>query len=815
MPDSNPKSLVLDGISCASCVSRAERAIADVPGVEAVAVNLATRVAHVDARLADWEPVEAALIRAGYPARATEAMFDIKGMTCAGCAGKIEAGLRKVDGVLEVVVNVASRTGHIRYFDGIASTQDIETAIASAGYAGRLRDSNSDTDVDIAQSETLDARRSALIALALTFPVFLLEMGGHLFPPLHHAIGHSIGHEASWFIQFALTSLVLAGPGAGFFRKGVPAVLRGAPDMNSLVALGTSAAWGYSCVALFLPGVLPESARSVYFEAAAVIVSLILLGRWLEARARGQAGAAIETLIGLQPKTAMVERDGNAVEVPITDVIPGDVLRLRPGERVAADGTVIGGTSYVDESMITGEPAPVSKSEDDAVVAGTVNGSGALQYRADKVGQNTVLAGIVMMVQQARGAKLPVQALADKVVLIFVPVVMILAALTVAVWLWFGPDPRLSFALVAGVSVLIIACPCAMGLATPTSIIVGTGRGAELSVLFRKGDALQTLGEIGMVIFDKTGTLTLGRPVMTDFVVVPGGEADDVLAVVAAAEALSEHPIAHAVCTEAESRGLTLPEARDVKALDGRGLHARVDGSEVLIGSAHLMRERNINTSALSDVYAALQTDGKSPVFVAVDDKILAVFGVSDPIKPNAQSAVAALKDQGVKVAMVTGDAVGTAQSIARRVDIDHVEAEVLPEGKRDAVRRLQKRFGAVAFVGDGINDAPALAHADVGIAIGTGTDVAIESADVVLMSGDLRGVVNAFAVSQKTMTNIKQNLGWAFGYNVALIPVSAGVLFPVFGVLLSPGFAAAAMALSSVTVLGNALRLRRVGVRA
>jgi len=581
--------------------------------------------------------------------------------------------------------------------------------------------------------------------------------------------------------------------------------------MNALVALGTLAAWGYSTVTLFLPGLLPAGTRAVYFEAAAVIVTLILAGKWLEARAKGRTGAAIERLIGLQPKTARVVRGGEIMDLPIEDVGVGDVIQLRPGERVAIDGEVIEGTSYIDESMITGEPSPVAKGPAARVTGGTINGTGALSFRATAVGQDTVLARIVAMVETAQGAKLPVQALADRVVGVFVPVVIAIAVLTVGLWLWFGPEPVLTHALVAGVSVLIIACPCAMGLATPTSIMVGTGRAAELGVLFRKGEALQRLSEMRVVAFDKTGTLTVGRPVVTRVALAPGHEANAVLRLAAAAQGKSEHPIARALEDEATKRGLSLPAVDDFLAIAGHGLSARVEGSKVVIGAARLMTREQIETDPLDRAAQDLAEAGQTAVYVAIDGTLAAVLGVADAVKPESRAVVDALKGKGLKVAMITGDAAATAHAIARDLGIEHVEAEVLPDGKVAVVRALQDRFGTLAFVGDGINDAPALAQAEVGIALGTGTDVAIEAADVVLMSGNLAGVINALDLSRRTLRNIRQNLFWAFAYNVALIPVAAGVLYPATGLLLSPMLAAGAMALSSVFVVSNALRLRHL----
>jgi Cu+-exporting ATPase len=547
----------------------------------------------------------------------------------------------------------------------------------------------------------------------------------------------------------------------------------------------------------------------VYFEAAALIVTLILLGRFLEARAKGRTGQAIRKLVGLKPKTATVERDGKLTEVPVDDIVVGDLIQVRPGEKIAVDGIVVKGLSFVDESMITGEPVPVQKSADSEVVGGTVNGTGALTLQATKVGGDTMLAQIIRMVEEAQGAKLPIQNLVDRITLWFVPAVMGIALVTFLTWLLMGPDPALSFALVASVAVLIIACPCAMGLATPTSIMVGTGRAAELGVLFRRGDALQGLSDVKTVALDKTGTLTEGRPELTDLTLTNGFEESDVLRLVASVEAMSEHPIAAAIVRRADQGGLSLATVEDFSSITGYGVSAVIEGRNILVGADRLMIREGIALDAVRGIGNKLGQESKTPLYAAIDGQLAAIIAVSDPIKPSTAEAIAALHDLGLEVAMITGDNKGTANAIAAKLGIDIVVAEVLPEGKVTAIEKLQIDARTVAFVGDGINDAPALARADVGIAIGTGTDVAIEAADVVLMSGDLKGVVNALHVSQLTMRNIHQNLFWAFGYNALLIPVAAGVFYPVFGLMLSPVLAAGAMALSSVFVLSNALRLR------
>jgi Cu+-exporting ATPase len=563
-------------------------------------------------------------------------------------------------------------------------------------------------------------------------------------------------------------------------------------------------------VATFAAGLLPAGTVNVYFEAAAVIVALILLGRYLEARAKGNTSEAIKRLLGLQAKTARVVRDGATIELAIEDVVAGDLIEVRPGERVPVDGEVVEGSSFIDESMISGEPVPVEKSPGAEVVGGTVNQNGALTFRATKVGNDTVLAQIIRMVEQAQGSKLPIQAMVDRITMWFVPAVMAAAVVTFIIWLTFGPEPALTFALVNAVAVLIIACPCAMGLATPTSIMVGTGRAAQMGVLFRKGEALQSLKDAKVVAVDKTGTLTKGRPELTDLIVASGFERSAVLGKVATVEAKSEHPIAQAIVDAARAQGISLGAIEQFQSITGFGVSARVDGDLVEIGADRYMRDLGLDVATFGQDAARLGDEGKTPLYAAVNGRLAAMIAVADPIKETTAAAIRALHDLGLKVAMITGDNRRTGEAIARQLGIDEVIAEVLPDGKVAAVQRLKQQYGPIAYVGDGINDAPALAEADVGLAIGTGTDIAIEAADVVLMSGDLGGVPNAIALSKATIRNIKQNLFWAFAYNVALIPVAAGLLYPVNGSLLSPVFAAGAMALSSVFVLSNALRLRR-----
>lgn len=815
-------SLPIEGMTCASCVGRVEKAIKAVSGVVTVSVNLATERASITAdSTVDRSRLVEAVEKAGYsvsssssasPASSVE--LAIEGMTCASCVGRVERALKAVDGVIGASVNLATERATIL---GKADVASLVKAIADAGYeskpvggtVGASGRTEADERAERKETEQRDLKRDFTFAALLTAPVFALEMGSHLIPGAHDLIASTVGMQASWYFQFVLTTLVLFIPGIRFFEKGLPALWRLGPDMNSLVAVGSLAAYGYSLVATFAPGFLPAGTVNVYFEAAAVIVTLILLGRLLEARAKGRTSEAIKRLVGLQAKTARVRRHGKAIDLAIDDVVSGDIIEVRPGDRIPVDGEVIEGDSYVDESMITGEPIPVSKSTGSEVVGGTINQKGAFAFKATAVGSNTVLAQIIRMVEEAQGSKLPIQAVVDKITMWFVPAVFAVAALTFAAWFFFGPSPALSFALVNAVAVLIIACPCAMGLATPTSIMVGTGRGAELGVLFRKGEALQLLKDAKVVAVDKTGTLTEGKPALTDLELAIGFDRGTVLRLVAAVEAKSEHPIASAIVDAAQKEGLEFPSVSAFESVTGFGVNATVSGKRVEIGADRYMTQLGYDVAGFASTASRLGNEGKSPLYAAIDGKLAAVIAVADPIKETTPAAIKALHDLGLKVAMITGDNARTAKAIAARLGIDEVVAEVLPDGKVDAVRRLRSQYGKVAYVGDGINDAPALAEADVGLAIGTGTDIAIEAADVVLMSGSLLGVPNAIALSKATIGNIRQNLFWAFAYNTALIPVAAGVLYPSYGILLSPVFAAGAMALSSVFVLGNALRLR------
>jgi len=796
---------------CAGCVRRIESALDGVEGVTDIKANPASRQAHVDldGSTAAFQRLDDTLKKAGYPIRPRRYRLDIAGMHCASCVDRIEQALGRVESVVRVSVNLASNQALVTALGQTDEARLIE-AVERAGYDARPASDRDDEDE--ADRERRGAFRRMLLAAGLTLPIFILDMGSHFIPAFHHWLHANIGERNLYYLFFVLASIVQFGPGLQFYRHGLPTLLRGAPDMNSLVMLGTSAAWAYSVVATFLPGILPEGTAHVYFEASAVIITLILVGRYLEALARGRTNAAIRRLLDLKAHTARVERDGREEEVPVESLKRGDVVLVRPGEKIPVDGEIIDGTSEIDESMLTGEPLPVRRGAGDAVVGGTVNQAGSVRFKVTRTGGDTVLSQIISLVEQAQADKLPIQALVDRVTRYFVPAVMAVAFVTLSVWLLFGGEAALSMALVNAVAVLIIACPCAMGLATPTSIMVGTGKGAEAGILFRRGDALQRLRDVGVVAFDKTGTLTKGQPELKD--VVPAGDFNEqeLLTLAAAVEHRSEHPIARAIVDAADQRNLEYGETEDFETFTGRGVQAGVQGRAVAIGGKSLMRDRSVDVSALEERAGELADRGWTPVYMAVDGQLAGLLAVSDALKKEAADTVTWLHRQGVEVVMVTGDSERAAKAVAAELGIDQVLAEVSPEDKDRAVQDLREQAGQpVAFVGDGINDAPALARADVGIAIGTGTDVAIESAEVVLMAGDLANVPRAISLSRATLKNIRQNLFWAFAYNTALIPVAAGILYPAFGILLSPMLAAVAMSASSLFVLGNALRLKRL----
>jgi Cu+-exporting ATPase len=806
----------IQGMTCANCSARVERVLGKLPGVTDATVNLATERASVrfEERTASSAAIAAAVTDAGYAPVSAELVLGVGGMTCANCSSRVERALRKTPGVLDATVNLATERASLRYFPASVTPEELARAIAEAGYTPRLLDQDDGADTDArAREADLRARfRDTIIAAILSLPIVLLAMGPMAAPGLGEVLARVAPTPRFWdWVQLALGTAVTFGPGRRFFSTGWAAFRHLAPDMNSLVMTGVGAAYLFSAVVVVAPWLLPAAARHVYFESAAVVVTLILMGKYFEALAKGRTGAAIKKLIGLQAKTARVLREGVEQDVPIASVARGERVIVRPGERVPVDGEVREGESYVDESMLTGEPMPVAKRAGDRVVGGTVNQLGVLRVEARQVGKQTMLAQIIRMVEQAQGSKLPIQRLADRVVRVFTPIVLAIAAVTFAVWLAFGPPPAITLALVSTVAVLVVACPCAMGLATPAAIMVGSGRAAELGVLFRKGEALEALSHVDSVVFDKTGTLTLGRPQLTALETVPGRDAAAALRFAAGADSASEHPLAAAILAAARARGIDPPRAENFEAIPGYGVKARVDGHGVLLGAERLLVREGVPTDALVARATALAERAQTPIYLAVDGAAWGVLGVADPLKPESVAVIAALKARGLRVGMITGDSTHTAQAIARQAGLDEVEAEVLPSGKAEAVQRLQAQGRKVAFVGDGINDAPALAQAEVGVAVATGTDIAIEAADVTLTRGDLGGLLNALEVARRTMRTIRVNLFWAFIYNILLIPLAAGLFYPAWGLTLNPMLAGLAMGLSSVFVVTNSLRLRGV----
>ena len=744
----------------------------------------------------------------------------VTGMTCASCVRRVERALEKAPGVHEANVNLANQRATVRYLAGEVELRDLEKAVEGSGY-GVVRGEESFAE-DSHERECKKLRADFILAAALTTII--------LVGSLPMMLGFEPAIPMMWL---KILLLVLATPvqfwaGKRFYRGAWGALKHGQADMNTLVVIGTSAAYLYSVVAALAPGLFAVGRADVYFDTSALIITLILLGRLLEARAKGRTNEAIKKLAGLQAKTARVLRGGEELDVPLENVLVGDLVVVRPGEKVPVDGWVVSGGSAVDESMITGESIPVTKREGDEVIGATMNTSGSFRFEATKVGEDTTLHQIMSMVEEAQGSKAPIQRLADRISAVFVPAVIGVAAATFVVWLLFGPEPALTFALLNTVAVLIIACPCAMGLATPTSIMVGTDKGAESGILIRGGEALEGAHKLDTVVLDKTGTLTRGTPELTDVVVLDGMHEEELLRLAASAERASEHPLGESIVRTARDRGLPLADLEAFEAVSGGGIRARVEGRGVLLGSRRFLSESGISEDGLVSRDEELAREGKTPIFVAVDGELAGLVAVADVVRDESREAVNRLHTLGLEVAMVTGDNCRTAEAIARKLGVDRVVAEVRPEDKVAEVKRLQAEGKRVGMVGDGINDAPALAQADVGIAIGTGTDVAMEASDLTLISGDVRGVARAIKLSKATVRNIKQNLFWAFAYNVALIPFAAGVLYPLFtdgsvpAILrpvlgeygfLDPVLAAVAMALSSVTVVSNALRLRRANV--
>ena len=807
--------LSITGMSCASCVARIEKGLSKMSGIVDARVNFATEKATITfdpsrVRMGDFVSTVKEL---GYEAGVEKVTLPIHGMSCASCVKKVENALSRLDGVVQASVNFATERANVQYIPGAVTMEDFRRAVKEAGYeileVGAVKKEDIvDREKEAREAEFQKLKKKFISGVILIVPIFLLAYWKMLGLPSLYILGW----EVNFYLQLLFQTPIQFWVGWQFYSGAWKTAKHKSTDMNTLIAVGTSAAYIYSVLATFFPELFVAQGlvAEVYFDTAGAIIVLILLGRLLEARAKGQTSEAIKKLIGLQAKTARVVRGGQEVDVPVEEVGIGDWVVVRPGEKVPVDGIVKEGRSSVDEAMVTGESIPVEKNPGSEVIGATINKTGTFKFEATKVGKDTMLAQIIKMVEEAQGSKPPIARLVDVIASYFVPAVIGIAVITFIVWYFWGPAPALTYAVLNFVAVLIIACPCALGLATPTSIMVGTGKGAENGVLIRGGEALETAHKLTTIVMDKTGTLTKGEPSVTDIVELNGYEKKEILRYAASAEKGSEHPLGEAIVNQAKEENLPLMDPRDFKAIAGHGIEATIDGKALLMGNAKLMKDRGIFIDQVGKKAEELSSQGKTPMFVAVDQKMAGIIAVADTLKENSKEAVDALHRMGIEVAMITGDNRRTAEAIARQIGIDRVLAEVLPEGKADQVKKLQAEGKKVGMVGDGINDAPALAQADVGIAIGTGTDVAMESADITLISGDLRGMVTAIALSKATIRNIKQNLFWAFAYNSILIPVAAGVLFPFFGILLNPIFAAAAMGLSSVTVVSNALRLRR-----
>jgi Cu+-exporting ATPase len=803
----------IEGISCSSCVANNEKALENVDGVVDASVNIATEKATVkyDASVASPADLVAAIMRGGYKVPIEKVILPIGGMTCASCVERVEKALAAVPGVLSSSVNLATERATAHYLVGAVQRADLVAAVEGAGYEVLQLDAGEAGESYAAEDQEASRRREQYRRLQLKVAVgavlsILIFLGS--FEPL--------GIPEPWsnpYFLWALATPVQFWVGLQFYRGAFAALRHGTTNMNTLVAVGSSAAYFYSVAAVLFPSFFEDQGLGspVYFDTAAVIITLILFGRMLEARAKGQTTDAIKKLIGLRPKTAKVVRDGDEMDVPVEDVVVGDIVIVRPGESIPVDGLVTEGASSIDESMLTGESIPVEKSAGDEVVGATINKTGSFRFEATRVGRDTALARIVRLVQEAQGSKPPIAHMADVIASYFVPTIFVIATLTFIVWLVFGSEPAFNRALLNFVAVLIIACPCALGLATPTAVMVGTGKGAEEGVLIRGGDSLETAYKLDTIVLDKTGTLTRGEPAVTD-IVSDGWDEEELLRLAGSAESGSEHALGEAIVNTALERGLDLQKAEAFQAFAGQGVEALVDGRHLLIGNPGLLEDQGVALDGLKEQAVGLAGEGKTPMYMAVDKQAAAVIGVADTLKDSSPAVVNKLHEMGLEVVMLTGDNRQTAAAIGDEAGVDRVLAEVLPLDKANEIKRLQGEGKVVAMVGDGINDAPALAQADVGIAIGTGTDVAMEAGDITLISGDLRGVVTAIALSRRTIQIIKQNLFWAFAYNVALIPVAAGILYPFFGEdgLLNPMFAAAAMGMSSVTVVSNSLRLRR-----
>ncbi len=812
--------LPISGMSCASCAAKIENALSALQGIENVSVNLATSAASFRSEKGSSAlPLVIKTIRdAGYDVPLEKITIPVEGMSCASCVQKIEHSLKKVAGVMDASVNIGTEKASVSYIPGRVGLQDLKHAIESAGGYRVGRVEKEEKLSFPGEKEYLTLKRRLIVGIVLTAIILIGSFKDHL-PGLQ-----AIPDEWNRIVLLILTVPVMFWAGLSFFVRAYSGLKHFSADMNTLIAVGTLSAFLYSAAATFFPGYFESAGQraEIYFDTAAVIITLILLGRMLEAKAKGRTSEAIRKLMDIQPKIARVIREGREVDLPIEEVVLEDVIIVRPGEKIAVDGVVVSGSSSADESMITGESIPVEKKEGDPVIGGTINKTGSFRFRATRVGKETALAQIIRMVQEAQGSKAPIQKMADRVAGIFVPVVILIALLTFLAWIILPREAAFTLALLNFVAVLIIACPCALGLATPTAVMVGTGRGAEMGILIRDAGALETLHRIDTIVLDKTGTITKGEPSVTDIITSDSIEEDHLLRLAASCEKVSEHPLAESIVKEARSRDLALEEPSEFKAFSGHGVEADVAGRKVLLGNSTFMKERKIDISSLMEKAEILSLEGKTPMFVAIDGNLAGLIAVADTLKEDSRESIRKLEQMGLEVIMVTGDNRKTAEAIARSVGLHHVLSEVLPAEKESEVKKLQDQGKIVAMVGDGINDAPALARADVGIALGTGTDIAMESSDVTLIKGSLSSVEKAISLSRATMKTIKQNLFWAFAYNTLGIPIAAGILYPLFnsgGLIgplmgwqgfLNPMIASAAMAFSSVSVVSNSLRLKR-----
>jgi len=805
--------LPIVGMSCASCSATIERGLTSLKGVKRAAVNFATSKASVifEPQLVKADELISSIRKSGYEVGTVSFELPIQGIVCASCVQKIEKALLATRGVVKAVVNLATEKVKGEYLPFETNLKEIKKAIESTGYKvleGVEFEEGEDVERIIREKEYKKLKWKFIAGAILSLVIFLGSMP-HWFPWTPDILNN-------FFVLWLLSTPVQFVIGWQFYKGAWGAFRHRNADMNTLIAVGTSAAYFYSIAATLFPSFFHQAGiePAVYFDTSSLIITLIIFGRLLEARAKGRTSEAIRKLIGLQPRTARVVREEKEIDIPVEEVLVGDSVIVRPGEKIPVDGIVIEGRSSVDESMITGESIPVDKKPGDEVVGATINKTGSFKFRATKVGKDTALAQIIKLVQDAQGSKAPIQRLADIISGYFVPVVISIAIATFIIWFNFGPKPSLTFALLNFVAVMIIACPCALGLATPTAVMVGTGKGAENGILIKGGESLETAHKIDTIVFDKTGTLTKGEPEVTDIISANSYTPDEVLKYAASAEKASEHPLGEAIIKKALESKLELEDPKDFKAIEGFGIEAKVNGKNILLGNAKLLRERKIDMGGLEGKAKELAQEGKTPVYVSLDGKAAGLIAIADTLKENSFKAISELKKLGLEVVMLTGDDQRTAEAIARKAGIERVISEVLPEDKVLEIKKLQTSGKRVAMVGDGINDAPALAQADVGISIGTGTDVAMEASDITLIKGDLRGVVSAIELSKRTIRVIKQNLFWAFFYNTVGIPIAGGILYPFFKILLNPVIASIAMAFSSVSVVSNSLRLRRMKLR-